>query len=95
MARNRHQRSASNYRGGAKATTRRARKGFELKYNPDKHWSSALYCNLNFIQYTDGLDITNINRDDASGFQLDTLATHCKHGTASVLDKNVLTTHTD
>lgn len=95
VARNKRRRSAKNYKGVAKVTTRRARKGFELKFNPDKHWSSALYRNLNFIQYADGTDIMNINRDDASGFRLDTLATHSKHGTASVLGKNVLTTHTD
>ncbi len=27
----------------AKITTRRARKGFCLKYNPDSHWSAALH----------------------------------------------------
>ena len=95
VARNRRRRSAKNYKGVARVTTRRARKGFELKYNPDKHWSCALYRNLDFIQYTDGSNITNINRDDASGYRLDTLATHSKHGTASVLGKNILTTHTD
>ena len=51
--------------------SRRARKGFTLKYNPDAHWSSALYRGLNLIQYTDGENILNINRDDASGFRLD------------------------
>ena len=76
-------------------TTRRAHKGFELRFNPDKHWSSALYRGLNFIEYTDGSDITNINRDDASGFRLETLTTHCKHGTPTVNQQEVLTTHTD
>ena len=66
-----------------------------MKFNPDKHWSCALYRNLNLIQYTDGSNIANINRDDASGFRLDTLATHSKHGTAAVQGKNVLPTHTD
>lgn len=61
-------------------TTRRARKGFELRFNPDAHWSSALYRGLNVIEYTDGTDVTNTNRDDASGFRLDTLTTHAKHG---------------
>lgn len=95
VARNKRRRSASNYKGIAKVTTRRARKGFELKYNPDRHWSGALYKSLNFIQYTDGSDITNVNRDDASGFRLDTLTTHGKHATPSVVGQNVLTTHTD
>ena len=95
MARNRRRQSSKNYKGVAKVTTRRARKGFELRYNPDKHWSSALYRGLNLIHYTDGSDILNINRDDASGFRLDTLATHSQHGTPAVSGKNVLTTHTD
>ena len=76
-------------------TTRRACKGFDLRYNPGKHWISALYRGLNFIQYTDGADITNVNRDDASGFRLDTLATHSKHGTPTVTQQEILTTHTD
>ena len=95
VARNRRRRSAKNYKGIAKVTTRRARKGFELKYNPDKHWSSALYQNLNLIEYTDGSNICNINRDDASGFRLDTLTTHCKHGTPVVSGHDTLTTYTD
>ena len=36
-----------------------------------------------------------INRDDASGYRLDTLTTHCKHASPAVQDKDVLTTHTD
>ena len=95
IARNKRRRSAANYKGIAQVTTRRARKGFCWKYNPDKHWSGALYRGLNLIQYTDGTDITNINRDDASGFRLDTLTTHCKHATPTVAGKEVVTTHTD
>ncbi len=38
-----------------------------MKYNPDAHWSSALYQGLNHLQYKDGLRILNINRDDVSG----------------------------
>ena len=66
VSRNRRRRYAKNYKGVAKVTTRRARKGFELKYNPDKHWSFALYQNLNLIEYTDRSNIGNINHDDAS-----------------------------
>ena len=95
VARNKKRRSATNYKGAALVTTRRARKGFELKYNPDNHWSAALYKGLNQIQYTDGSDITIINRDDASGFRLDTLTTHSKHGAPTVAGKELLTTHTD
>lgn len=50
IARNKCHRSAIN-KGIAKVTTHRARKGFELKYNPDIHWSGALYRKLNLIQY--------------------------------------------
>ena len=39
--------------------------------------------------------VCNINRDDASGFRLDTLATHAKHSVPSVEGKEVLTTYTD
>ena len=92
VARNKRRRSAANYKGVAQVTSRRARKGFCLKYNPDKHWSAALYRGLNLI---DGAEITNVNRDDASGFRLDTLTTHCKHASPTVPGKEVLTTHTD
>ena len=78
VARNRRRCSAVRYRGVAQVTSRRARKGFQLRYNPDAHWSSALYRNL---QYTDGNNIINMNWDDASGFRLDTLATHRLHRT--------------
>ena len=59
------------YKGVARVTSRRARKGFTLRYNPDAHWSTAFYRSLN-LQFSDGKDTTNINRDDAAGFRLDT-----------------------
>ena len=49
VARNRRRLSSKNYRGVAQVTTRRARKGFTLKYNPDTHWSVAFYKGLNSI----------------------------------------------
>ena len=42
-ARNKRRLSAQCYRGVAQVTSRRSRKGFEVKYNPDHHWSSAFY----------------------------------------------------
>ena len=42
VARNRRRRSAKRYKGVARVTSRRTRKGFQLKFNPDAHWSSAL-----------------------------------------------------
>lgn len=85
--------SASNYKGLAKVTFRRARKGFTIRYNPDTHWSAALYKGLNKLEYTDGKNIMNLNRDDQAGFRLDTLATHSKH--AFLCTSPVLTTKTD
>ena len=37
VARNKRRRSSKRYSGVAKVTTRRARKGFNLRYNPDAH----------------------------------------------------------
>lgn len=55
IARNQKRLSAARYRGLAQVTTRRARKGFQLRYNPDFHWSNALYRGLNYIQMTNGV----------------------------------------
>jgi hypothetical protein len=89
VPRNKRRFSAKRYRGIAKVTTHRARKGFQLRYNPDQHWSAALYRGLNYLQQTDGSEIININRDDAAGFRLDTLSTHRLHRTPVVRGKEV------
>ena len=47
------------------------------------------------LQYTDGRDLLLINRDDAAGFRLDTMATHCLHRTPMVQGSQALTTYTD
>ena len=83
------------YKGVANVTCRRARKGFQLKYNCDTHWSAALYRGLNHLQYSDGKNIANINRDDAAGFRLDTMSTHRLQKTPMVQGKSALTTYTD
>lgn len=75
--------------------TRRARKGFQLRYNPDTHWSSALYKGLNLLQFTDGSNVLVVNRDDAAGFRLDTLSTHRLHRNPVVRGHEILTTRTD
>ena len=95
IARNKRRRSAKRYRGIAQVTTRRARKGFTLKYNPDAHWSSAFYKGLNKLQYKDGVYAVTLNRDDASGFRLDTLTTCKQHPTPVVRGQETLTTRTD
>ena len=95
VARNRRRRSAVRYKAVAQVTSRRARKGFQLKHNPDCHWSATLYKGLSFCEYCDGTQILNLNRDDASGFRLDTLSTHRLHRSPMVRGKDVLATHTD
>ena len=95
IARNKRRMSAKRYKGLAKVITRRTHKGFAIRYNPDAHWSAALYKGLNSLQYKDGREICNINRDDASGFRLDTLATNKQHATPVVQDHEVLTTRID
>ena len=95
IPRNKRRRSAKRYKGLAKVTTRRARKGFNLKYNPDAHWSSSFYKGLSSIQYVDGTNILNLNRDDATGFRLDTLSTCKQYATPTLQGKEILTTRTD
>jgi hypothetical protein len=95
VARNRRRRSAQNYTAVAQVTTRRARKGFELRYNPDSHWSAALYRGLDVIQYTDSNDKLVLNRDDLSIFRLDFMVTHNKAGTQQIKGTPILTTKTD
>jgi len=52
-ARNKCRSSASRYKGVAQVTSR-SRRGFEIKYNPDHHWSSAFYRGLTSVRYQDG-----------------------------------------
>ena len=54
VAKNKRRLSAKRYEGAAEVTSRRARKGFQLKYNPDTHWCAALYRGLSHVQYRDG-----------------------------------------
>lgn len=58
-----------------KVTSRRARKAFNVRHNPDCHWSAAFHRGLDKIQLEDGRDKSIINRDDQSGFRLDTTYT--------------------
>ena len=95
VARNKRCLSSKRYHGVAKVTTRRARKGFTLKYNPDAHWSAAFYKGLNSIQLVDGQDMCLINRDDASGFRLGMLTTCKQYATPTVRGNEILTTRTD
>jgi hypothetical protein len=95
VARNRRRRSSMYYKGVAQVTCRRARKGFEIKYNPDCHWSNAFYKGLDLIQYGDGRDKLLLNRDDLSAFRMDTMFTSDKAPTHIIKGKPSLTTKTD
>ena len=68
IARNKRHRASRTYRGVTKVTSRRARKGFQLKFNPDAHWSSAFYKALDNVQFHDRTNLTIINRNDAAGY---------------------------
>jgi len=50
IPRNKRRHSAAQCKGIAKVTNTRARKGFNLKFNPDEHWSCAFYKGLNELQ---------------------------------------------
>ena len=54
-----------------------------------------MYRALNYLQYKDGTNMCNINRNDASGYRLDTLTTHHQYRSPTVQGKEILTTHTD
>lgn len=81
--RNKRKLSAKRYKGVAKVTCRRSRKGFNIKYNPDAHWSCAFYKALDVLQLADGRNKVLINRDDQAGFRLDTTYTHKGRGVLS------------
>ena len=81
--------------GLAQVTSRRCRKGLCLKFNPDSHWSAAFYKDLNELKYSDGRDLLNVNRDNATGFRLDTLATCKQYKIPVVKGKETMTTRTD
>ena len=47
--RNRRRISTQRYKGVAAITCRRARKGFDVKFNPDSHWSCCFYKGLDIL----------------------------------------------
>ena len=71
VARNKRKKSAARYKGIAKVQQKRARKGFNMKFNPDEHWSAASYSALNDLQFHDGKTVLNLGRDDQVGFRVD------------------------
>ena len=95
LARNQRRRSAARYKAEANVIQRRAQKGFNLKYNPDQHWSAAFYAALDKLQYQDGQNIANLGRNDEAGFRLDTMTMHKLHSTLGIKGIRQLTTYTD
>ena len=95
VVRNKRRLSAKRYKGVARITCRRARKGFSLRFNPDAHWSCSLYKGLNKVQLHDGTDKCVFNRDDAAGFRLDTTYTHKQNKLVSSSNSTEVTTRTD
>ena len=95
VIRNKRRLSAKGYRGVARITCRRARKGFTIKMNPDAHWNTAMYRSLDYLQLKNGTEQVVLNRDDAAGFRLDTTFTHKQHKGIQLLDSQDLTTRTD
>ena len=77
VVRNKRKLPAKRYRGVAKVACRRARKGFNLKFNPDAHYSSAMYKILDKLQLSDGSDKVVLNRDDQQDSDL-TLHIHIR-----------------
>ena len=95
IARNKRNKSTKRYAGVASITSRKCQKGFQLKLNPDKHWSNAMYSALDVLQLKDGKGLDLTNREDASAFRLDTMYTHSQYKTLVSEGRADLTTYTD
>jgi hypothetical protein len=95
VARNARRRNSKNYKGVARITCRRSCKGFDLRFNPDSHWSSALYKGLDHIQYTTSANKLVLNRDDLSVFRLNSMATSNKCPSLCMKGNVSLSTKTD
>ena len=83
------------YKGVAAITSRRACNGFDVKFNPDSHWSCCFYKGLDILQFKDGSDKMILNRDDQAGFRLDSTYTHKNHKAVCLEGKPELTSHSD
>ena len=93
IPRNKRKLSRKRYKGVANIKYQRARKGFNIKLNPDAKWSRSFYKCLDKLQ-RDGQHILLLNRDDQAGFRLDSTYTH-KSSPSFTIDSPSLTTHTD
>ena len=70
----------------------RAWKGWNIRLNPDAHWSRNMYKIIDKLQ-KDTKESLSFGRDDQAGFRLDTTFTHKQHPSLNVT--NTVTTHTD
>lgn len=95
VPRNSRHLSKTRYKSVANIVSKRARKGFDIKLNADEKWSNSLYKSLNILQKKDNSNATYINRDDAAGFRLDTLATSSKFRSITIRGEEDLATRTD
>ena len=93
--RNRRRISAKRYRGVARITCRRARKGFDVKFNPDSRWSYCFTKDLTCFRIKDGSNKMILNRDDQAGFRLDSTFSHKTHKAVCLTVSQGLTTHSD
>ena len=93
ISRNKRKLSTKRYKGVANIKYQRARKGFNLKFNPDSKWSRSLYKCLDQLQ-NDGKHMVFLNRDDQAGFRLDSTFTH-KNAPSLNANGSTITTHTD
>lgn len=89
---NKRRKASERYKGAANIRYQRAWKGWNVKLNPDNHWSRANYKLLDKIQKNTKQSLL-IGRDDQAGFRLDSTFTHKQFPSLSV-DKTI-TTHTD
>lgn len=90
--RHRRHRSSLRYKQVANIRYLRAWKGWNIKLNPDAHWSRSMYRLLDVLQKNTE-DSVIVGRDDQAGFRLDTTFTHKQHPSLCVT--NTITTHTD
>jgi hypothetical protein len=95
VPRNVRSRSSSRYKSAANIISKRARKSFDIKINIDEKWSNSLYKSLDAMQLHDHGNVFYMNRDDAAGFRLDTLATYSKFPSLMVKEAVDLATRTD
>ena len=85
-------RSSQRYKEAAQLRFRKATKGFNLKLQPDDHWSRSMYCQLEMLVKGANKSIW-FGRDDQAGIRCDTTYTHKQQGSLSVT--NTVTTRTD